>query len=125
MLIYHGSGMIVQYPEIRVNKFTKDFGWGFYCTNNIQQAVRWAKRHQSGAETPFVNLYEYLQNASLKIKEFSEMSEEWLDFIVSCRSGKSHPYDIVEGPMVWPNTLMSTIAYLWNRLLQKLLKTTI
>ena len=28
------------------------------------------------------------------------MTEEWLDFIVACRIGKSHDYDIVEGPMV-------------------------
>ena len=27
------------------------------------------------------------------------MTEEWLDFIISCRDGKSHQYDIVEGPM--------------------------
>ncbi len=28
-----------------------------------------------------------------------EMTEEWLDFIVSCRIGTPHNYDIVEGPM--------------------------
>ena len=27
------------------------------------------------------------------------MTEEWLDFIVSCRLGKAHTYDVVEGPM--------------------------
>lgn len=27
------------------------------------------------------------------------MTEEWLDFIVACRTGKAHDYDIVEGPM--------------------------
>ena len=27
------------------------------------------------------------------------MSEEWLDFIVDCRSGKDHNYDIVIGAM--------------------------
>ena len=27
------------------------------------------------------------------------MTEEWLDFIVACRQGISHQYDIVEGPM--------------------------
>lgn len=27
------------------------------------------------------------------------MNEEWLDFIVDCRRGKSHDYDIVEGPI--------------------------
>ena len=27
------------------------------------------------------------------------MTEEWLDFIVACRLGISHTWDIVEGPM--------------------------
>ena len=27
------------------------------------------------------------------------MTEEWLDFIIDCRSGKSHNYDIVIGAM--------------------------
>ena len=28
-----------------------------------------------------------------------KLTEEWLDFVISCRSGISHTYDIVEGPM--------------------------
>ncbi len=39
-ILYHGSKMIVSEPEIRKSRFTKDFSWGFYCTNNIQQAIR-------------------------------------------------------------------------------------
>lgn len=31
--------------------------------------------------------------------EFNEMTEEWLDFIVACRSGEAHDYDIVIGAM--------------------------
>ena len=27
------------------------------------------------------------------------MNDEWLEFIVECRNGKTHEYDIVEGPM--------------------------
>lgn len=27
------------------------------------------------------------------------MTDEWLDFIASCRNGLIHDYDIVEGPM--------------------------
>jgi len=27
------------------------------------------------------------------------MTEEWLDFIISCRNGQSHDYDIVIGAM--------------------------
>ena len=31
--------------------------------------------------------------------EFKEMTEEWLDFVVDCRKGIEHDFDIVEGPM--------------------------
>ena len=40
--LYHGSGVEVVYPEIRITRYTKDFSWGFYCTNNYKQAYRWA-----------------------------------------------------------------------------------
>ena len=30
---------------------------------------------------------------------FKEMTEEWLDFIVACRSGEKHDFDIVIGAM--------------------------
>lgn len=30
---------------------------------------------------------------------FAEMTEEWLDFVIACRKGESHAYDIVEEPM--------------------------
>ena len=35
----------------------------------------------------------------LNILEFREMTEEWLDFIIDCRYGKPHHYDIVIGAM--------------------------
>lgn len=38
MEIYHGGGEIVEFPEVRIGRYTKDFSWGFYCTNNIEQA---------------------------------------------------------------------------------------
>lgn len=40
-----------------------------------------------------------LMNPDLKIKEFRDMTDEWLDFIISCRAGKNHDYDIVIGAM--------------------------
>ena len=36
---------------------------------------------------------------SLDILEFKEMTDEWLDFIIDCRSGKPHDHDIVIGAM--------------------------
>ena len=35
----------------------------------------------------------------MKTKVFDEMTEEWLQFVVDCRRGIKHEYDIVEGPM--------------------------
>lgn len=96
MLLYHASKEIVEFPEVRKTKYTKDFSWGFYCTNNYKQAVRWANR---GEGTPIVNVYNYEENNSLSILKFKTMTDEWLDFIAKCRKGNLHRYDIVEGPM--------------------------
>ena len=38
-------------------------------------------------------------NTNLKILEFKEMSEEWLDFIIRCRHGIPHDNHIVIGAM--------------------------
>lgn len=102
MLLYHGSKMIVESPEIRIQKYNKDFYFGFYCTLLPQQAIRWATRFDG---IGYLNEYLYTPNDTLRVKQFPEMSEEWLDFIVSCRLGHPHDYDIVEGPM-------ATIQYL-------------
>ena len=67
MLIYHASKQIVELPEIRKTRFTKDFSWGFYCTNDFRQAVRWANR---GEGPPYVNHYEFTDSGSLKILKF-------------------------------------------------------
>ncbi len=96
MILYHGSKEIVQYPEIRKARFQKDFYFGFYCTQYEEQARRWASRY---GKNGYLNKYEYQPDESLNYLIFSEMTEEWLDFIVACRSGKPHKYDIVEGPM--------------------------
>lgn len=95
MKLYHGSTQIVEKPEIRISRFNKDFYFGFYCTSIEQQANRWATRFGSG----YINVYEYVEDTDLKILRFEKMTDEWLDFIVACRSGKAHDYDIVEGPM--------------------------
>lgn len=93
--VYHGCYTPVQTPEIRTDRNTKDFGVGFYCTIIKEQAQRWAKRY----DTKVVSIYDVRLDSALKIKEFKEMTDEWLDFIIDCRSGKTHNYDIVIGAM--------------------------
>ena len=95
-ILYHGSRVVVEYPEIRVQRFQKDFFWGFYCTAIERQAIRWATKFGTAG---VVNVYSFDDQAELSIKRFPEMTEEWLDFVAACRAGTPHSYDVVEGPM--------------------------
>ena len=38
-------------------------------------------------------------NRNLAVCVFEDMTEEWLQFVVDCRRGIEHGFDIVEGPM--------------------------
>lgn len=96
LTLYHGSRVKVEHPEIRAHKYHKDFFWGFYCTAIERQALRWATKYGT---TGIVNIYSFDDDAELSIKRFSELSDEWLDFVAACRSGIPHSYDVVEGPM--------------------------
>ena len=95
MRVFHGGAIEVKDPEIRTGKFTKDFGEGFYCTKLKRQAKRGAMRK----ETPTISIYEYTPNKALSILDFKGMTDAWLDFIVNCRKGIPHNYDIVIGAM--------------------------
>ena len=44
MIVYHGSNMIVDHPDVRHSFRDLDFGRGFYVTTIREQAERWAKR---------------------------------------------------------------------------------
>lgn len=96
IVLYHGSKQQVEYPEIRISKYTKDFYYGFYCTVYKEQAKRWATRFTGEG---VLNKYIYTPNDNLRIIKFKNANSEWLDFVVACRLGIPHDYDIVEGPM--------------------------
>lgn len=115
-LLYHGSNVIVENPEILENGYYKDFGYGFYCTAIEKQANRWAMTKR---RYHIVNQYQYLEDNRLSIMKFDEMSEEWLQFVVDCRRGIKHDYDIVEGPMA-DDTIWDYVEdYVANRISKK------
>jgi hypothetical protein len=103
MNIYHGGTEIVEAPRI-IEMFTgRDFGTGFYTTDIIAQAVKWAKRQARYRKTDeaVLNIYEFDNVAfqALKVKTFDGYVMEWLDFVVSSRQDVSflHGYDLVIG----------------------------
>jgi len=93
-IIYHATYMEKEFPEIRKSRFTKDFSWGFYCTEIQEQAEQQASKFNES----IVNVYRLRNIKYLNVKIFSDYSEEWLQFIVSCRNGQTHEYDVVIGP---------------------------
>lgn len=94
--LYHGSTVDVKDPRILRGKFAKDFGPGFYVTLIKIQAERWSNRFSDGV----VSVYTFNES----FEKFSyikfDTDDAWLDFVVNCRLGINHDYDIVEGPMV-------------------------
>ncbi|WP_165248862.1 DUF3990 domain-containing protein [Adlercreutzia sp. ZJ141] len=108
MLLFHGSYLVVREPRIVSGTYAKDFGEGFYLTLLQEQAERWALRkfrnlRRTNPEArPIVTVYRFDKSLALKACSsllFPQMSDEWLDFIASCRGGVPHSYAYVEGPM--------------------------
>lgn len=107
--LYHGSNVKVEFPDLQKSKPYKDFGQGFYLSENKQQAWDLAFNKVSQLEwgKAMVNSYLFdesiMQADVLNIKQFENYSEEWARFIIKNRDLSSpqptHNYDIVYGPI--------------------------
>ena len=92
MILYHGSYLTVEKPDISFSRNNLDFGRGFYTTPIKEQAVSWSKRFKRKYGQSVVSSYKIDEPAlrsSESILEFDGYSDEWLDFIISCRRGKN------------------------------------
>lgn len=105
MILYHGSNIDIEIIDLAKSKPNKDFGKGFYLSENETQAQEMAvfKSMQLGG-TPVVSKFEFDRNimadSSLKIKVYTDYSEEWADFVLANRDGcPVERYDIVYGPI--------------------------
>lgn len=94
-IIYYGGYKEVEFPPIHLDRFTKDFSWGFYFTDVEEQAQERAGKFI----TPVVNTYRLKNIEKLNVKRLEDYTDEWLDFVMHCRNGGVHDYDIVIGRM--------------------------
>lgn len=102
MIVYHGSNMIVDHPDVSHSFRNLDFGRGFYVTTIREQAERWAKRKALFAEgsKPFLNEYEMSSVLDgLHVRNFGDDLDPWIDFVCQCRDGNQEylQYDIIIG----------------------------
>lgn len=100
MILYHGSYLAIENPDLLHSRPNLDFGKGFYLTSIREQAVKWCgkfvKRGKEGVISNYIFDEELFQR--LKVLRFDSYSEDWLEFILTCRSGKdSSDYDAVCG----------------------------
>lgn len=122
MIVYHGSCMEIQNPDVSFSKNYLDFGKGFYVTSYKKQAEKWAKRkaiRQNGKA--IVNVYELNDDLSAsKVLRFAGENEQWLDFVCDCRNGKTvnDSYDIIIGSVADDDVFKTVDMYfrgLWSK----------
>ncbi len=122
MILYHGSTVEVSAPNIVVAEIGRDFGPAFYTTNIQAQDERWAVRRARFARkggkagTPaVVSIYEFdetIARGALKCRDYPDVSMEWLDMVVACRSRPlyRHGYDLMSGKVANDN-VGETVSY--------------
>ena len=120
-MLYHGSHCAVPEPDVEHSRARVDFGKGFYTMPLLDQAKRWSERYVRLGETGIVSRYVLDEKAfeTAKLLRFDSYSEEWLDFIVACRTGRDHSdYGIVIGGVA-NDRVFDTIELYFGSLIDK------
>ena len=108
--LYHGSNIEIDKIDLKKGRLGKDFGRGFYMSEDKTQALKMAQtavdREETGNPTITTFLFDdsllHIPN-TLNVKVFKEYSKEWAQFVFMNRSNKTetqtHDFDVVYGPI--------------------------
>lgn len=100
MILYHGSFMEVQKPDLIHSREKVDFGRGFYVTPLYAQAAKWCLKFKRSGQRAVVSRYVYDESREkeLQVLRFDTYSNAWLDFILKCRTLQdTSTFDLVIG----------------------------
>lgn len=120
MILYHGSDVPVEKPDIAHSRRSLDFGKGFYTTPIFLQASKWAMRRTKSRKGA-VSKYQCDEDRMERLKtlRFDGYSEQWLNFVVACRLGlDGTDYDIVDGNVA-DDRVFNTIELFTGNLISK------
>lgn len=121
MILYHGSYIEVPKPDLLHSRPRVDFGLGFYTTPILEQAIKWCGKFIRQGRDRIISKYVLDESAydACKVLKFDSYSEEWLDFILNCRSGKdTTDYDIVIGGVA-NDKVFNTVELYFENLIDK------
>ncbi|WP_367568400.1 DUF3990 domain-containing protein [Lacrimispora sp.] len=121
MILYHGSYLVIDKPDLLHTRSNVDFGPGFYTTPIREQAVKWCGKFKRRKKEGILSKYTFDETAysKCKIKQFDTYSEEWLEFILSCRrEADNTDYDIVIGGVA-NDKVFNTVELYFDHLIDK------
>lgn len=121
MILYHGSFVPVETPDVQHSRDRVDFGRGFYTTPIFEQAQKWCEKFKRKGKTAIVSKYAFDEAAFAETNaiRFDSYSDEWLDFILACRSGEdTTDYDIVSGGVA-NDKVFNTVELYFDHLIDK------
>ncbi len=121
MRVYHGSFIEIKSPDVIHSRKAVDFGPGFYVTPIYEQVVKWAEKFKRKGKTSVVSSYSFNEDAinELKVLRFESYSDDWLDYILKCRSGIiEDDYDIVIGGVA-NDKVFNTVELFFDGLIDK------
>ena len=128
IVLYHGTTYDFSEIDVRKGKPYKDFGQGFYATQNRESALNMALRNRdielrrlnrrgiTREITPWLYTYELDENnlESMNIKRFGGADREWVLFVTENRihNPHKHTFDVVIGPTANDQTNPTIQTYL-------------
>ncbi|MBQ1397907.1 MAG: DUF3990 domain-containing protein [Clostridia bacterium] len=121
MILFHGSYTEVAKPDLLHSRPNVDFGRGFYTTSIYEQAEKWCGRFRKKGRKGIISVYRLDEAAfgQLDVLRFESYNEEWLDFILNCRSGcDTSGYDIVYGGVA-NDKVFNTVELYLDQLIDK------
>ena len=118
MILYHGSYLAVEKPNLNLSRKNLDFGTGFYTTVNKNQAVAFAQKvmTRKGQKSQSVSVYDIdidAAESALDILRFPAPDKLWLDFVHQNRHGTytGKLYDLVIGPVANDDVFATLMIY--------------
>jgi hypothetical protein len=122
LIVYHGTTSLIDTIDVALGKPYKDFGRGFYVTENYAHAQNLAIRNkrleqERGNKKCPAYVYTYVLDMikanDFAIKKFAVADLEWMRFVLANRSvrEKNHQYDIVIGATANDDTSLVLKSY--------------
>jgi len=118
MILYHGSNLVIDKPQLLPQNRALDFGGGFYTTENRSQALSFAEKvyRRKKEGQPIVSVYYFDEHEAFTtcdLLRFDTPDEAWLDFVSACRNRtyQGYVYELIFGPVANDDVFLTFHLY--------------